>query len=153
MIQKLLINFSVCLIFFCQGCALICDMPRTLWGSSIRALEDARLDAVSRSYVCSFDECFDAVLSLGRNEKMYNPVSKRKVFDIFLKDRIRACIVVMGIKGNIDTTEVGIFFSPSGRRAIKVEVSSLSSTAKERVAEAVFRELSLRFKQENSSNH
>ncbi len=139
--------FSFCLLFFCQGCSWLADMPRTLWGSSIRALEDARVNALSRSYICSFDDCFDAVLSLGRNESKYVPYTKRKIFDVFLKDRIRACIVVMGIKGNIDTTEVGVFFYPSGKNAIRVDVSSLSSIAKQKVAEAVFKELDMRFKQ------
>ncbi len=133
-------------LFFSQGCSWLADMPRTLWGSSIRALENARLNALSRSYICSFDDCFDAVLSLGRNESMYVPYTKRKVFDVFLKDRIRACIVVMGVKGNIDTTEVGIFFYPSGKNAIRVDVSSLSSIAKEKVADSVFKELDMRFK-------
>ena len=51
----------------------------------------------------------------------------------------------MGIKGNVDTTEVGIFFTQSNHTTVKLDVSSLSSSAKRKVAEAVFKELDQRF--------
>ena len=54
-------------------------------------------------------------------------------------------IVVMGIEGNVDTTEVGIFFTQPNLTTVKLEVSSLSSNAKRRVAQVIFDELDLRF--------
>jgi len=62
-------------------------------------------------------------------------------FSIFLQDRIRCHIVVMDVPGNIDTTEVGIFFAPAGVASVTVDISSLSSSAKRRVSEVVFPEL------------
>ena len=51
----------------------------------------------------------------------------------------------MGIAGNVDTTEVGIFFDDMGQGTVRVEISSLSSTAKRKVAKAVFAELEKHF--------
>ena len=42
-------------------------------------------------------------------------------------------------------TEVGIFFEEAGPSAVKIEISSLSSTAQKRVAQAVFEALDKRF--------
>jgi len=67
------------------------------------------------------------------------------VFDVFINNRVKRHIVVMGIAGNVDTTEVGIFFSQPTLTTVKLEVSSLSSNAKRKVAEAVFENLDLHF--------
>lgn len=69
----------------------------------------------------------------------------QKFFDVFLKDPRQGHIVVIGIQGNVDTTEVGIFFEETGPSAVKIEISSLSTTAKRRVAQAVFDALDKRF--------
>ena len=66
-------------------------------------------------------------------------------FDVFIDNRTKKHIVVMGIPGNVETTEVGIFFSQPSLTTVKLEVSSKSSNAKRKVAEAVFDELNLRF--------
>ena len=54
-------------------------------------------------------------------------------------------IIVMGIKGNVDTTEVGIFFTNPNVSTVKLEISSLSSSAKRTVAETLFKELDQQF--------
>jgi len=127
----------------CSGCEVI----KTLWGSSTRALEKARIDGINQTFNCSFEECFEAVLSLGRNEDIAEPVSGEKAYDVFIKDWLKSHIIVMGVKGNIETTEVGIFFSRRGSDSTNIEISSLSSSAKRKVSEAVFKELELRFSQ------
>ena len=126
--NKIIILLTICLIIV-SSCAQLTETGKTLWGSSTRVLEDARVDAISKSYVCSFDECFDAVLSLARDEQSYEPVSNQKIFDVFMKDRIKAHIVVLGITGNIDTTEVGIFFSRDGHNAYGRGQPTLSTLA------------------------
>ena len=73
------------------------------------------------------------------------PAADGKFFDVFLKNFRQKHIVVIGIAGNVDTTEVGIFFEEAGPSAVKIEISSLSSTAKRRVAQAVFEALDKRF--------
>ena len=138
--------YIILVIAFCfTGCGSLSETCKTIWGSSTRKLEEARVDAITKTYKCSYDDCFDVILTLDRNNKNNLPINK-KCFEIFLKDRVKGCIVVMGIKGNIKTTEVGIFLSDKRDGFIKLEISSLSSTAKEKVAEWVFKELGSHFR-------
>ena len=141
------VKSSALILFFLlasAGCAQLMEPAKVIWGSSMRALEKARLEAMTQSYICGFDDCFNAIISLGRNEKVWEPKTQ-KFFDIFMKDRVKGYIVVMGVKGNVNTTEVGIFFARHGRGAYTIEIASLSSSAKRKVAVAVFSELDQRF--------
>ena len=131
-------------VFSFSGCAYIMDIPKNIWGSSTRALEDARVDALQKEFKCEFDECFDAVLSL---TKAYVPpkasekedtTSTFNSFELFIKNRAKKHIVVMGVPGTINTTEVGIFFTEIDN-AVRVEVSSLSEGAKRVAAELFLR--------------
>lgn len=121
-----------------------CETFKKVMGSSVAHLQAARQDAVTMSFDCNFENCFDSVLTLSRNEYMGDSLIGDKPFETFQKDRVRGFLVVMGIEGNIDTTEVGIFFQeiPGG---IRIEVSSLSTSAKEKAAKVIFRELNLKF--------
>ena len=156
-------------IFTSMSCASVSEPFKVVWGSSTRALEDARIDAVSKIYECEFDDCFNAVLELARKKLvMYRSAEtydstvssgaeekpaaslteeEKQGFDVFIKDRIKAVIVVMGIYGNTNTTEAGIFFSRYNRSSFKIEISSLSTTAKTKVAEMVFAKLDQQFKE------
>lgn len=122
-----------------------CETVKTILGTSTRHLEKARIDAVTMTFDCGFEECFDAVLSLARNEDMGDSMSGEKPFQVFSKNRVKSHIVVMGLDGNIDTTEVGIFFTAFENKGTKIDVSSLSTSAKEKTAKAVYRELNLRY--------
>lgn len=162
------INLMVLLFFLVisfGGCAQITETVKVIWGSSTRALENARVDAISKTYRCSFNDCFDEVLTLARAEKIkiieedddgkdddekedYEVVvesSSTEFFYVFIKNREKRHLVVMDIAGNVDTTEVGIFFAQPTLTTVKVEISSLSSSAKRKVAQAVFDQLDLRF--------
>lgn len=167
--------FVCCFIVVLSGCARLTEPVRVIWGSSTTALEHARAEGLRKTYACSFTECYEAVLSLARTEQEQEtkakqeeeaknasgegtetqpgqgsgqeqkPAADGKFFDVFLKDPRQKHIVVIGIAGNVDTTEVGIFFDEVNPSTIKVEISSLSSTAKRRVANAVFNALDKRF--------
>ncbi len=126
------------------SCSQLKECSKKIIGTSTASLENARVDAISKTFNCSFDECFEAVLSLARDDEDLKPVTK-KSFDIFLKDRIESHIVVMGVVGHVDTTTVGIFFDKEGADSYKIDVSSHSNSAKRKVAEAVFAELGERF--------
>lgn len=138
------------------------EAVKFIWGSSTKALEDAKVDAIKKTYRCSFNDCYNSILTLARTEpiyvKKYNEEGEEideegevktpdpdGVFDVFINDRVKRHIVVMGIKGNVDTTTVGIFFSQPSLTTVKLEVSSLSSSAKRKIAEAVFEKLDLDF--------
>ena len=154
-----------------QGCTPLQkteEVCKTVWGSSTRALEKARDHALVKTYECPLKECFDAVLSLARKESVillgepYNQSasvpqetevteaekrhSQSGFFEVFKKDPQNKYMVVMGISGSINTTEVGIFFSTYQPGVTKVEISSLSTNAKRKVAQDVFAQLDLKFK-------
>ena len=55
--------------------------------------------------------------------------------------RYLASLTITTDAGQVDTTEVGIFFTPQGAESVSVDISSLSSSAKMRVADFLFAEL------------
>ncbi len=134
--QKIII-----IIFFilsAGGCARIIEPFKVIWGSSTRALEEARDQAISKTYNCDLGACYDAVLEI---------VKERK-YVLFINECLKKRLVVMGIPGNVDTTEVGIFFRELKKSEVQIDISSLSSSAKERIAKAVFEELDKKFKEQ-----
>ena len=163
-----------CLVLACSAICFLagCETTKKILGTSTQALEEARADGLSETFSCSFDECYEVVLGLqrtekgayamdGSNELLDQDAIRKKpkvsiekdaavedagVFDIFRQDRVRGIIVVMGIEGNVDTTEVGIFFTREAAAQTNVEISSLSSTAKRKMAESVFGKLRETFK-------
>ena len=122
-------------IFIFAGCASVVEVPKTFWGSSTRALEEARVNALSKTYACSFRDCYQAVLL----------IAKENEYQVFIKDMARQVIVLMKIPTSVDTTEVGIFFTELNGPQVKIYISSLSSHAKRVVAEALFSELDKSF--------
>jgi len=154
MCKTISIIFVVCCLAFIGGCAQITEPAKVIWGSSTRALENARVDAISKTYRCSFNDCYDAVLNLARSQEVRDDQAdsgpdvkpiKKNYFDVFINNRKKHHIVVMGIEGNVETTEAGIFFSQPSLTTVNIEVTSLSSSAKRKVAQVVFDELDLRF--------
>lgn len=137
----------ISLLLTTGGCSQITETSKVIWGSSVASLERARENAISRTYICDKNECFDAVLGLGREESgtMTEEMLSRKIFNVFIQDREEGHIVVMGVTGNVDTTKVAIFFDSYGQRSTRIEISSLSSSAKEKVAVAIFAELGRKF--------
>ncbi|MBF0523349.1 MAG: hypothetical protein HQL24_09895 [Candidatus Omnitrophica bacterium] len=133
------------LSFFVCGCESLLDAPKVIWGSSVRELEADRAHADKKTYFASFNDCYQTILDLAKIDPSAKlPVAKP--YEIFSKDPIRGIIVVMGIKGNIDTTEVGIFLTENNDNTLTVEVASSSSSAQEKAAKIVFTELNKRFK-------
>ena len=122
------------IIFIFSGCSIVRvpkEVLKTFWGSTTRALEEARVDAKSTIFQCAYEECFDVALD----------AAQKSYYEIFINDKKQQHIVVMGIKGNVNTTEVGIFFVRLSEQKIRIEVSSLSSSAKEKVADVIFSKL------------
>ena len=144
-------------IGFLSGCAQISETAKVMWGSSTRALENMRTEAVKKTYQCGLNECYDAILSLGRDKRLQKiDVSDDSqdshhdgYFDIFINNRKKRHIIVISIEGSVDTTEVGIFFSQPTPTTVTLEVASLSSSAKRKIAEIIFNEMDLRFPMAN----
>lgn len=146
------------------GCAALKEEAKKLWGSSTQALEEARNESLKASFFCPWETCFDSVVRYANVEKQHvldekinaekmnqpdNPTDeqtvKAKNFEVFLQDRRRRIIVLMGVPGSVNTTEVGVFFTPLENAATAVEVSSLSTSAKIKAADILFSQLGKEF--------
>lgn len=126
---RLLIVFS--LLSLSAGCAPGIEVSKKIWGSSTRDLEKARVNGIVRVYDATPSRCFDEALKAAVDLD----------FQIFIQSKAKASIVVMGVKGSVNTTEVGIFFSEVTDNKTKIYISSLSTNAKRIVAEKIFTKL------------
>lgn len=124
---------------FSAGCSQSVEVTRKVWGSSTRTLENERVRAARDVYTCEYDECYNIIRNLGSLA-----VGKQKAdspYKIFQEKRKDGMLVVMGVPGNVDTTEAGIFISRIKVDETAVEVTSLSRSAKRKVAEAIRQEM------------
>ncbi len=119
---------------FC-GCAGLVDLPKTLWGSSTRVLEEARNNAISKTYDKGYWDCIRSAVNV-LNEKGYI---------VFKKDEVRGVFIVMGIPGAVDTTEVGIFFVEINDHQTRIELASLSTNAKRLLSRPFFHAMDIAF--------
>ena len=106
-------------IFSLFGCAHLQETAKAVWGSSIAHLEKARPDG--RSLVVSEDraQAFQDVVRLLEDQKV----------NVYLKDKEKNYLAAMGFAGHVDTTQVGVFFTPEAEgKNTKIEISSLSPT-------------------------
>ena len=69
-------------------------------------------------------------------------ISKKKNLELFLQNRRKGEMIVVGVPSAVDTTEVGVFFVREQDGITRIEFSSLSSNAKRVVSELVFAALS-----------
>ena len=122
------ITVLVLIVFLINGCAGITEFGKTFWGSSTRVLQNARKDALSKTYERPYDVCFNAVKDiLEENEAR-----------IFMEDQEKYTMLIMEIERCISTTEVGIFFVEETPDMTKVEISSISPKAKRISSEFIF---------------
>ena len=180
--RQLSLIMTLCLFW---GCARLVETAKVFWGSSTRALEEARSEAITKKFRCTVTECFDAVIELtkvqmatpleqsaltkmvdeGKTKEAekekdrehiaatapktdtWDTAVKAKKLDLFISDRKRQLIVLMGIPGNENTTEVGVFFTPVSEQEVKVEVSALSLTAKNTASDMIFAELKMHYEE------
>ena len=66
------LTLPVVILLALQGCSYapyITEPMKRIWGTSMMRLEKKRQEALKATYACSFDECYDAVLSLGRGKE------------------------------------------------------------------------------------
>ncbi len=134
--------FFILVMALCPSCAPLNhvaaegqEVAKTIWGSSTRALENARDRAETKTYNKSYWDCVRSAIAV---------VKKRK-WVIFKKDEIRGYMVVMGVKGNVNTTEIGIFFDELSDNQTRIEVTSLSTSAKRKVAKFLFHGMDIAF--------
>src|SRR5665213_384824 len=70
------------------------EVCKTIWGSSTRALEQARDNAITKTYDKSYWDCVRSAIDVA---------GKKQHWVIFKKDEIKGYMVVMGVKGCVNT--------------------------------------------------
>ncbi len=128
---------------YISGCSWVVDLPRSILGSSIRVLSDKRTEAQTKTFDCDLSSCFEAVLEMTLPYGAEDLEDEK--FVVFAKDARQRYMILMDVPGSVDTTEVGVFFDTLDDGRVKVDISSLSTRAKNKVAELVFDHLSGRF--------
>ncbi len=125
-------------LIFLNGCAVYnggVETAKTIWGSSTRALENDREQAIANTYNKNFWEVLRGSLEAARKQG----------YVVFKKDEVKGYLVLMGIPGSVNTTEVGVFFVELGENETRVEVTSLSTNAKRMVSKTLFQQLDILF--------
>src|SRR5262245_44640287 len=98
-------------VILLTGCT-VKETARKIIGTSTKTLAARRQEGPSKTYYCSYQDCFDAIMALGRRKDSAKPWIRNDepdpgVFNIFMSDLYAnpPYIILMGVEGNIDTTE------------------------------------------------
>jgi hypothetical protein len=73
--KNLIIILLLLLILTSAGCGIAIEGVKKFWGSSTSALEKARQDALSQTFACSAEACFDAVFAMTKKLNVFQPLS------------------------------------------------------------------------------
>ncbi|MEW6074819.1 MAG: hypothetical protein AB1530_00775 [Candidatus Omnitrophota bacterium] len=109
-----------------SGCAGVKEGAKGFLGISTRELERGRKDAVSKAFQCAPSDCYDTILTTLKEIGAY----------VYAKDSNKKMVAVY--VSQTDTTPVGIFLTEENKAAVRIEVSSPNSYAKEFIAGKVF---------------
>jgi len=95
---------SLSFILLLSGCARFADNAlepaRVVWGSSTRTLDKARVTALSKTYYCSFEDCYNATLLLGREWDAAIEAKRKKVEE---ENRDQGTLLTGEQKPDLDT--------------------------------------------------
>ncbi|MFA5090489.1 MAG: DUF3568 family protein [Candidatus Omnitrophota bacterium] len=127
MVSTLICLCGIVIMF--SGCAALKDSVKGFLGVSTRALEEARKDAISKTFNYDYFTCYTQTIDALKRMKAY-------VYQEDIKKRFIAIYVT-----SEDTTAVGIFFTEVDANNTKIEVSSLSTYAKEFISNKLFLDL------------
>jgi len=132
----------VAIVGLCSSCSTLNnagdntgEFCKTIWGSSTRVLEQERDKAISKTYDKPYWDCVRSAIH----------VAGKKNWVIFKKDEIKGYMVIMGVKGCVNTTEIGVFFDEVSDSQTRIQISSLSTNAKRKVARDLFHGLDIAF--------
>ncbi len=115
-----------CCIVALLGCATIIEGAKGFMGISTRSLEKARKDAIIKTFNYDYFTCYTKTLDILKSMSAY-------IYRQSIKKHMIATYV-----SKEDTTPVGLFFKEIDATNTQVEVSSLSTYAKEFISEKVF---------------
>jgi hypothetical protein len=109
-----------------SGCATIKEDAKKVLGVSTKALEEGRKNAVSKTFNCDYNSCYNKTQEILKDIKAY----------IYAQDTKKQMIAVYVSED--DTTPVGIFFKEADAKNTQLEVSSPSSYAREFISAKLF---------------
>jgi len=123
------ISFGICALCFvisALGCATLWEGAKGLAGVSTRALEDNRKTAITKAFNYDYFTCYTQTLDILKTMQahIYTQSIKKHMIAIYVSEQ--------------DTTPVGLFFKEIDATNTQVEVSSLSTYAKEFISGKVF---------------
>jgi hypothetical protein len=119
----LLLPLAFCL-FTLSGCASVKETAKGIAGVSTKALEDNRGSAITKVFNYNYSACRAKVLEILTDIKAYIYAQNKDLIAIYVSEE--------------DTTAVGIFFKEIDANNTQVEVSSLSTYAKELISAKLF---------------
>ena len=98
------------------GCASLNEGCKKVWGSSIVHLERQRPQGKSLEVALPLTETFQKC----------NLILQKAGGQVYLEDKNKQYLAAMNFQGYVDTTQVGLFFTPVSGRTTKIEVASMS---------------------------
>ncbi len=133
-IKNVLKNFAFCVVIlifaFCifnfVGCAEVWEGAKGITGVSTKALEDNRKAAITKAFNYDYFTCYTKSLDILKAMKAY-------IYTQSIKKHMIAIYV-----SEWDTTPVGLFFKEIDKNNTQIEVSSLSTYAKEFISGELF---------------
>lgn len=119
----LLLGYSVTGLL---GCETVKEGAKGFLGVSTRSLEEARNNAITKTFGYDYDTCHAMVKDILKRMKacVYAQDSKKHMIAIYVSEQ--------------DTTPVGVFFKQIDKTSTQVEVSSRSTYAREFISEKMF---------------
>jgi hypothetical protein len=120
-----IVFLGYCVIGF-LGCTTIKEAAKGFMGISTRSLEKARKDAIVKTFNYDYFTCYTQTLDILKRMQayIYTQSIKEHMITIYVSEE--------------DTTPVGLFFKEIDAANTQVEVSSLSTYAKEFISGKVF---------------
>lgn len=117
-------KYSIIMALFCAalllaGCASSKEAFKKAIGASTEELEQARKNALVRTFSYGYSDCYGKVEGLLKNNTSFN---------IYANDPQKGMIAVYYV--DINTTPVGLFFKEIDASHTRVEVASQSTNAK-----------------------
>lgn len=116
-----------------SGCAMITEGAKGFAGVSTKALEDARPKAISADFAGDYDTCLRLTKDALKKIKayVYADSGRKQMLAVYVSES--------------DTTPVGIFFVKADAGHTRIEVSSLSTYAKEYISKQIFQMIQNQF--------
>lgn len=142
MLRFCFISIICGLLIISSGCSRVKEATKCVAGVSTKVLEDARKDAVKKTFNYDYKSCYEKSKEILIAEEAY-------IYAQGIEKRMIAVYV-----SRQDTTPVGVFFKEAGPATTEIEISSPSKYAKEFIAKKLFTALEevLSSKKEGSAN-